>query len=279
MEYMMKDKYKTSRLYVANLGIINDSSVGVPNFKGKNLKYLFERLETNRGVKYVELFKGYTIYENNGMGFYHDLPYLENITPLKEVMPYINNTVELKDLLLIMKAVNAKDTSHNMIYIDFDGVILDTEEELFREWRKNPNRHLLPEKTKIDYIANADWDSILHNSKPLNNSLHYLSEMDDKSVILTKIHSLAEGTAKINWIKENGIKQNVTLVPYNVKKSDVVDAKGNILIDDCIKNLDEWEEKGGTGILFDANDDNYDSWNKPNIKPYRRVLTLSNIKK
>ena len=34
------------------------------------------------------------------------------------------------------------------LYIDFDGVILDTEEELFREWRKNLQHHSLPEKYK-----------------------------------------------------------------------------------------------------------------------------------
>lgn len=39
-----------------------------------------------------------------------------------------------------------------MIYIDFDGVILDTEKILFEEWRKNPNRGNLPEIEKIKYI-------------------------------------------------------------------------------------------------------------------------------
>ena len=38
-----------------------------------------------------------------------------------------------------------------MVYIDFDGVILDTEGLLFEEWRKNPNRHFLPESEKIKY--------------------------------------------------------------------------------------------------------------------------------
>ena len=277
----MKDTYKTRRLYAANFGMISNNSVGIPNVNKYRLKYLFEKIETNKGVKYVEVFKGYTIYEYKEAGYYRDLPYLENITPLKDLLPYVSNTVRLEDLLLIMKAINVKDTSRNMVYIDFDGVILDTEEELFREWRKNQSHHLLPESTKIEYIANTNWDYVLNNSRPINNAITYLNKMDiTKTFILTKVHSLAnEGSAKVKWCRENGIKQNIILVPYNVKKSDIVNANNNILIDDCIKNLNEWEHEGGKGILFDADDDNFDSWHVPNNKPYQKVLDLKNFVK
>ena len=51
-----------------------------------------------------------------------------------------------------------------MLCIDFDGVILDTELLLFEEWRKNPNRHSLPEIEKIKYIQNSDWKHIIYDS-------------------------------------------------------------------------------------------------------------------
>ena len=134
-----------------------------------------------------------------------------------------------------------------MLYIDFDGVILDTEGLLFKEWRKNPDRHLLPESEKIKYIQAADWNYILKYSEVMNDSLYYLKNMDpNKSFILTKIHSLTnEGSSKIEWIRNQGIMQSVILVPYNLRKCDVVDAEGNILVDDCLKNLYEWEDKNG----------------------------------
>ena len=164
-----------------------------------------------------------------------------------------------------------------MLYIDFDGVILDTEDLLFEEWRKNPNRHLLPEIEKIKYIQRVDWPFILNNSEVMNDSLYYLKHMDpNSSFILTKVHSLTnEGSSKIEWIRRQGIEQSVILVPYDTKKCDVVDAEGNILIDDCLKNLDEWTEKKGYPIFFDYDDDNYDSWKKPNVKSYRRIRDLS----
>ena len=168
-----------------------------------------------------------------------------------------------------------------MLYIDFDGVILDTEELLFEEWRKNSDRFSLPESEKIKYIQEANWDFILNNSEIINDSVYYLKNMDVKDTrILTKVHSLEnEANSKIKWIREMGIEHPILIVPYNVKKADVVDARENILVDDCLKNLDEWVEKGGYPIFFDMNNDNCDSWQQPNVKCYEKVLSLKKLTK
>lgn len=168
-----------------------------------------------------------------------------------------------------------------MLYIDFDGVILDTEELLFEDWRKIENRHLLPETEKIKYIKNRNWDYILNNSPIINDSIYYLNNMNPKETfILTKVHSLEnEASAKIRWLRNQKVKQTIIPVPHDIKKSDVVDPYNNILVDDSLFNLEEWEELGGIPILFDINNDNYDSWNKPNIKEYKKVLDLSSFKK
>ena len=167
-----------------------------------------------------------------------------------------------------------------MVYIDFDGVILDTEGVLFEEWRKNPNRYSLSENDKIKYIQKSDWSYIINNSEIINDSIYYLRQMDSKqSAILTKIHSSSnEGIAKIRWLRDKGIKQSIILVPYMVKKTDMVDACGNILIDDCLKNLDDWSNDNGIPIFFDVNNDDYDSWQQPNVKKYKKVLDLSKIR-
>lgn len=168
-----------------------------------------------------------------------------------------------------------------MVYVDFDGVVLDSEKLLFEEWRKNPDRFSLPESEKIKYIQNANWEYILNNASIINDSTHYLKNMDLKnSAILTKIYSLNnEGKAKIKWIRTHNIKQSIILVPYFSKKCEVVPAKGNILIDDCLRNLDEWLDCGGKPIFFDSDNDDYDSWEKPNTKHYQKVLDLSNYTK
>lgn len=166
-----------------------------------------------------------------------------------------------------------------MLYIDFDGVILDTEVLLFEEWRRNPNRHLLSEEVKIKYIQDSNWNYVLNNSSIINDSIYYLKQMDPNiSFILTKIHSFKEGNEKIKWLLKNNIKQKVILVPYYLKKTDMVSAKDNILVDDCLKNLKEWSDSLGHGVFYDMNDDNIDSWNQPNVDGYERVLSLEKFR-
>lgn len=167
-----------------------------------------------------------------------------------------------------------------MLYIDFDGVILDTEPLLFEEWRKNPNRYLLSETEKIKYLKKCNWHYIINNSALINDSIYYLKQMNPfESCILTKVHSLEnESVEKIKWLRNNGVKQNIIIVPYYFKKVEIVDSKENVLIDDCLKNLTEWEEHGGIPILFDMDDDDYDSWHQKNNKQYQKVLTLSQYK-
>ena len=164
-----------------------------------------------------------------------------------------------------------------MLYIDFDGVILDTEPLLFEQWRKNPDRHLLPETEKIKYIQKSNWNHVINNSEIINDSIYYLKQMNiSDSCILTKVHSLEnESVEKIKWLRSNGVKQSVIIVPYYFKKSEVVEAKGNTLIDDSLRNLSEWEELGGIPIFFDMDDDDFDSWHQKNTRNYKKTLTLS----
>ena len=163
-----------------------------------------------------------------------------------------------------------------MLYIDFDGVILDTENLLFKEWRKRPNHRSLPESEKIKYMQGSDWEYILNNSEIINDSIYYLKNMNPKETfILTKIHSLEEGTSKIKWVRKQNIEQSVILVPYYLKKTDMVDARGNILVDDCLYNLSDWESNKGKPIFFDYDDDNFDSWHQENVQGYQKIKKLS----
>ena len=169
-----------------------------------------------------------------------------------------------------------------MRYIDFDGVILDTEDLLFHEWRKNPEHHFLPDEDKVVYIRNCNWRDIINNSPVINDSIYILKNMDkDASSILTKIHSLEEGYEKIIYLGNNDVKQNVILVPYPASKIQVVRPnKNDILIDDSIKNLTEWQAMGGYPMFFDLNNNNVDSWGIYNKNSYQRVRRIDeDIKK
>lgn len=163
-----------------------------------------------------------------------------------------------------------------MRYIDFDGVILDTEDILFYDWIHYPERFNMPWDTEARYVERAMWKKILEDAPVINDALNILKNMDYKdTTILTKVHSLEnEGTAKINYLRNHGIKQNIVLVPFSVSKCDVVMAKGNILIDDSIRNLVEWESNGGYPMFFDKKGNNIDCWDEYNSKNYQRVFRI-----
>lgn len=164
------------------------------------------------------------------------------------------------------------------IYIDFDGVILNTTPHIFDEWLDNNDDINIKELEKIEYIKGRNWHKILREASVIDDAISVLKDMDIKNTaILTKVHSLEnEGTEKIRFLRENGVKLDVILVPYPLKKTDVVEASGNILIDDTVHNLDDWNKCGGECIFFNQNDFDVDEWHSLNLK-YPKIKTLKNI--
>ena len=161
-------------------------------------------------------------------------------------------------------------------YIDFDDVVLATSEILFKEWEKNLNCNDLPLSEKVKYIGKSDWHKIIKEAREINDSLYILKHMSkDEAAVLTKVHSLEnEGYEKIKFLRSKSVKLNIFLVPYNIRKVDVVNPYGCILIDDCLKNLDEWVKEGGNAMFFDYNLNNIDNWGKYNSQGYQRVLRI-----
>ena len=161
-------------------------------------------------------------------------------------------------------------------YVDFDGVIKDTYMPLFEDYFANQKNGEYIDDT--EHVIKKDWIYVLEKSPIINNAIKILNELDDTS-ILTRIHSLEnEGVAKIKDLRNLGVKCNIILVPYTVKKTDVVSANGSVLVDDAVFNLDEWLEAGGIPIFFDNYGTNIDGWGVEN-KKYVRTRSLDILKK
>ena len=153
------------------------------------------------------------------------------------------------------------------IYIDFDGVILDTDTTINNIIKDN-------NIDKKEYISNCNWDNLLNSTAVINNSIKYLKESKLDINLLSKISTLEEGIAKVKYLRNNNINMNIHLVPTKISKSDIVSPKGNILIDDKVYNLDEWNSKGGTSIFFNKYNDDIDIYGKTNTK-YKKINDLS----
>jgi hypothetical protein len=163
-----------------------------------------------------------------------------------------------------------------MKYIDFDGVIKDTYLPLFSDYfERRANGEYIDDTY---HVINKDWYEVLRNSPVIADAVSIINSMDDVA-ILTKIHSLEnEGVAKIKDLRNLGVTCDIILVPYPVKKTEVVNAKGNILVDDAICNLDDWAKAGGIPIFFDSYGNNADGGGIEN-KHYTRTRSLDILRK
>lgn len=141
------------------------------------------------------------------------------------------------------------------LYIDFDGVIIDTYSVIFKEKGKNVFKEM-NEKELTEYFANFDWEHLDIDSLILNdsiNSIKKLIESDRFNIsILSHINSLKEGVIKVKYLRRYFNDITIILCPKEISKTKMVHTKDAILVDDYSGNLEEWEKEKGTPIKFDT---------------------------
>lgn len=135
------------------------------------------------------------------------------------------------------------------LYIDFDGVILDTIPLLYSEVER-----LGIDKYDKEFYKNFDYKKILKDENILNDSInciHKLIKSKKFSIsILTHIASLDEGVLKVHYIRKHFNDITIILVPKEVSKTKMIHTKGAILVDDYAGNLRTWQEEGGICVRF-----------------------------
>lgn len=140
----------------------------------------------------------------------------------------------------------------NFTFLDLDGVILDSEERIINLKEKNK------ELDWNNFFETVDWFKLLSESKTINNSVEIIRELENqkrKIAILTKVHTLLEMEAKVIELRRNRkIQSPIIFVPPHITKSQIcIPSNNEILVDDSIKNIKDWNMFGGDGILFDPN--------------------------
>lgn len=152
------------------------------------------------------------------------------------------------------------------VYVDFDGVLLDTDSVIDKEFDGNGERR--------EFVKNYDWFKLMRDDLIINNALDYINNSKYEVSLLSKISSMCEGQAKIKYLRSKGVNIDINLVPTLINKCDVVNAYGNILIDDKIVNLDSWSNSGGISIYFNKDSKDTDIHGDINTK-YPMISDLS----
>ena len=140
------------------------------------------------------------------------------------------------------------------LYIDFDGVILDTITPVYN-LAKKLNIDVKTQTKEVGLLfSKIDWGTLIEESVELSNSINSIKKLKDSKKfnisILTHIGSLKEAEAKIKFI--NNIFDDLTIIPVpkSCSKAMMTQTKDAILVDDYSGNLKEWESSGGIGVKF-----------------------------
>ena len=135
-----------------------------------------------------------------------------------------------------------------MIYFDYDGVIGNTEDRLFDEYERQ--KEYLEGLTRRQYLINLDWYDWLKKKGPRGTSFEVLKKHDPKDAsILTSCCSIKEGESKVLYLRENGINNNIIIVPIDIPKYMVVNPKRNLLVEDNLENAVGWIQNGGYALI------------------------------
>ena len=144
------------------------------------------------------------------------------------------------------------------LYIDFDGVIMNTIDVSYKMIKKQ-NIDLNNHEEVQQFYQNLNWKKLLEQSTEINNSFSCIQKIMDSNKfnvsILTHVNSLKEIEEKVKVIRKHFRDITIIPVPKTISKTQMLKAEGALLVDDYVHNLVEWKQAGGYGIRFDLDMD------------------------
>lgn len=139
------------------------------------------------------------------------------------------------------------------LYIDFDGVMMDTI-RVSTEILNNLEINTEDVEQVRSFYRNLDWEELLATTPILKDAFVCLDKLFDckkfNIYILTHVNSLNEAICKINFIREYTDEVTIIPVPREISKTKMCKIEGAILVDDYSGNLKDWKSEGGISIKF-----------------------------
>jgi len=148
------------------------------------------------------------------------------------------------------------------IYFDMDGVLADFDRGVSELANFEPFAQTIRDKKRNDdlWAAVRTVDNFYDKLEPIDGAIEMFMTLrekyGDKCEILSAIPKPYRGMNTSKEDKEKWVSRILgpevkTNIVYRAEKQDFA-GEGCILVDDLMKNIEEWEEAGGTGIFFDG---------------------------
>ena len=147
------------------------------------------------------------------------------------------------------------------LYIDFDGVILNTIDISYKRIKEKYGESAT-EEDAAHYYKNINWETFLKECSPINESITNIKKIIDSGLynltILTHVLSEHESEEKEKYLKKQ-IK-DIRFIPVTKPnpKWESVNCAGAILVDDYSENLDLWKKHDGIPVKFSQKEKNYE---------------------
>lgn len=155
------------------------------------------------------------------------------------------------------------------LYIDFDGVILDT---ITPQYKEIEEKQITKDEDLLEFFQTYNWNSIIDDKYIINNAMENIKQIIDSNKfnlsILTHVNSLPEAVLKVKYLRKYFKDITIIPCPKEISKTKMVHSKDSILIDDYAGNLREWAKEGGIPVRFSQ---------KGNGKGYQVVKELNQI--
>ena len=144
------------------------------------------------------------------------------------------------------------------LYLDCDGVILDTIPAIDKALQKVGYTYKGQSKNEPfmkDFLKNKfNWEEEIELIPILDDSVNKIKKLDMEDIfnikILTHVISDKEAKAKEKLFAELLPNIEVITVPKEIKKTEMVEVKNGILVDDYLPNVVDFNSEGGIGIKF-----------------------------
>lgn len=138
------------------------------------------------------------------------------------------------------------------LYLDCDGVILDTINYTYQIIKKNN----IPNSEINNFFHNLSWENLIESAGQIDNSIVKIKKLCEyfDVEILTHVNSENEIKAKLKYFNNVLPDVKVNVVPKIIKKGDAANPNGAILVDDFLPNLEYWDEMGGISVKFSDSD-------------------------